>query len=78
MLVLDEATRALDWENEEALIRAIDGLRGRMTILAITHRPAISRAADAVFVMESGRVVASERPREQGLQAEGYLGRMTS
>lgn len=78
VLVLDEATSALDWENEEALIRAIDGLRGRMTILAITHRPAISRAADAVFVMEAGRVVASERPREQGLQAEGYLGRMTS
>ena len=47
-------------------------------VLAITHRPAISRAADAVFVMEAGRVVASERPREQGLQAEGYLGRMTS
>ena len=78
ILVLDEATSALDWENEEALIRAIDGLRGRMTVLAITHRPAISRAADAVFVMEAGRVVASERPREQGLQAEGYLGRMTS
>lgn len=78
VLVLDEATSALDWENEEALIRAIDGLRGRMTVLAITHRPAISRAADAVFVMEAGRVVASERPREQGLQAEGYLGRMTS
>ncbi|SDL74078.1 ABC transporter ATP-binding protein [Paracoccus chinensis] len=78
VLVLDEATSALDWENEEALIRAIDGLRGRMTILAITHRPALSRAADAVFVMEAGRVVASERPREQGMQAEGYLGRMTS
>ena len=78
ILVLDEATSALDWENEEALIRAIDGLRGRMTILAITHRPALSRAADAVFVMEAGRVVASERPRERGMQAEGYLGRMTS
>ncbi len=52
ILVLDEATSALDWENEEALIRAIDGLRGRMTVLAITHRPAISRAADAVFVIE--------------------------
>jgi ATP-binding cassette subfamily C protein len=78
VLVLDEATSALDWENEEALIRAIDGLRGRMTILAITHRPALIRVADAVFVMESGRVTASERPREQGLQAESYLGRMTS
>ena len=78
MLVLDEATSALDWENEEALIRAIDGLRGRMTILAITHRPALGRAADAVFVMDGGRVVASERPREGGARAESYLGRMTS
>ena len=81
VLVLDEATSALDWENEEALIRAIGGLRGRMTILAITHRPALSQVADAVFVMEAGRVVAAERPREQATQAtqaESYLGRMTS
>lgn len=78
VLVLDEATSALDWENEESLIRAIAGLRGRVTVLAITHRPAISRAADKVYVMDSGRVVPSQSVGGQGLQVEDYLGRMKS
>lgn len=78
VLVLDEATSALDWENEEALIRAISGLRGRVTVLAITHRPAIGKAADAVHVMDAGRVIASESPEHQKHRAEDYLGRMKS
>ena len=78
ILILDEATSALDWENEESLIRAIAGLRGRVTVLAITHRPAISRAADKVYVMDAGRVVPSEGRFGKGLQGEDYLGRMKS
>ena len=78
ILILDEATSALDWENEESLIRAIAGLRGRVTVLAITHRPAISRAADKVYVMNAGRVVPSEGRFGKGLQGEDYLGRMKS
>ena len=78
ILILDEATSALDWENEESLIRAIAGLKGRVTILAITHRPAISRAADKVYVMDAGRVVPSGGTGDQGLQVEDYLGRMKS
>lgn len=57
VLILDEATSALDWENEESLIRAITALRGRVTVLAITHRPAISRAADKVYMMDAGQVL---------------------
>ncbi|WP_083554451.1 ABC transporter ATP-binding protein [Paracoccus sp. SM22M-07] len=78
ILILDEATSALDWENEESLIRAIAGLRGRVTVLAITHRPAISRAADKVYVMDAGRVVPSEGRFGKGLQGEDYLGRLKS
>ena len=78
ILILDEATSALDWENEESLIRAIAGLRGRVTVLAITHRPAISRAADKVYVMDAGRVVPSEGRFGKGLQGEDYLGSMKS
>lgn len=77
VLILDEATSALDWENEEALVKAIDGLRGQMTILAITHRPALIRAADAVYVMDEGRIVEASRPREAAALPESYLGRMT-
>lgn len=76
MLILDEATSALDWENEEAVVRAIDGLRHGMTILAITHRPALMRAADAVYVMDRGGIVESVRPAEAETLPESYLGRM--
>ena len=77
VLILDEATSALDWENEEAVVRAIDGLRHGMTILAITHRPALMRAADAVYVMDRGRIVEQARPSEAEALPESYLGRMT-
>lgn len=59
LLVLDEATSSLDAENEERIKQAIDGLRGRMTILVIAHRLASIRAADAIHVLEGGRVVES-------------------
>lgn len=75
VLVLDEATSALDWENEESLIRAIQGLRGHVTVLAITHRPAISRVADRVYVMDAGRITAED---EAGTPGRDYLGRMRS
>lgn len=77
VLILDEATSALDWENEEAVVQAIDGLRQSMTIIAITHRPALMRAADAVYVMEDGRIVESVRPAETDTLPNSYLGRMT-
>ena len=76
VLVLDEATSALDWENEESLIRAVTGLRGRVTVLAITHRPAISKAADAVYVMDAGRVLPPESGDPEHQRAGTYLDRM--
>ncbi|WP_410216369.1 ABC transporter ATP-binding protein [Paracoccus sp. (in: a-proteobacteria)] len=77
VLILDEATSALDWENEQALVSAIRKLHGKVTVLAITHRPALIRAADAVYVMDGGRVVQTARPCDQPIPSESYLGRMT-
>jgi len=78
VLVLDEATSALDWENEESLIRAIAGLSGKVTVLAITHRPAITRAADKIYVMDAGRIVPSKGADGTDLQFEDYFGKMKS
>ena len=38
LLVLDEATSALDYETEQALVSALDTLRGKLTIVTIAHR----------------------------------------
>lgn len=59
LLILDEATSALDSENEERIYHAIQQLHGEMTIVVITHRLSTIRNADAIHVLDSGRVVAS-------------------
>jgi len=55
LLILDEATTALDPASEAAVLEAIDGLRGRTTVLAVSHQPALTGAADRVYRIERGR-----------------------
>ena len=57
LLILDEATSALDPANEAAIATALGRLRGRMTIVLIAHRGALTRLADRVVRLESGHVV---------------------
>ena len=57
LLVLDEATSALDWESQAAIARAIEALKGRVTILAIAHRLSMVTSANHVIALNSGRVV---------------------
>jgi ATP-binding cassette subfamily C protein len=49
LLVLDEATSALDAETEERVLRSLGELRGRCTVLMITHRMAPREIADLVI-----------------------------
>ncbi|MFI5178406.1 MAG: ABC transporter ATP-binding protein, partial [Vicinamibacterales bacterium] len=56
LLVLDEATSAVDAENERRILDAIDALHGRMTILLITHRLAAVRHADVIYVLDKGHL----------------------
>jgi ATP-binding cassette, subfamily C, bacterial len=59
LLILDEATNALDSENEARIHRAVDALRGLLTIVIITHRMATIRDADTIHVLDRGRLVES-------------------
>lgn len=59
LLVLDEATNALDTENETRIQQAVDRLRHEMTILVITHRLGTVRHADTIHVLDGGRLVES-------------------
>ncbi len=51
-LVLDEATANLDSETEERIIRTLKKLKGRVTIIAVTHRDAMMRIADQVVALK--------------------------
>lgn len=57
ILVLDEATSALDTENETKIQAALEGLKGRMTIIVIAHRLSTIRNADQVIVLDQGNVI---------------------
>ncbi len=57
LLILDEATSALDGGSEALVLETLDRLRGKLTILAVTHREATRRAADRVLELAAGRVV---------------------
>ncbi|HZB50968.1 MAG TPA: ABC transporter ATP-binding protein, partial [Mycobacteriales bacterium] len=57
VLVLDEATSAVDPATEVRLARALDSLTRGRTTLTIAHRLATAEAADEVIVVDAGRVV---------------------
>jgi ATP-binding cassette, subfamily C, bacterial len=59
LLVLDEATSNLDVDNERHVQRAVDALRGSLTIVMIAHRLATVRNADRIHVVAAGRVIES-------------------
>ncbi|WP_420476803.1 peptidase domain-containing ABC transporter [Noviherbaspirillum sp. ST9] len=58
VVLLDEPGTGMDQAGEVALIRCIEWLRGRSTLLIVTHRPGHMRIADKVIYMENGAVTA--------------------
>lgn len=59
LLVLDEATSALDPVSAASICETLSNLHGDITILAISHQPALVNAADQVYRLENGRAVLS-------------------
>ena len=59
LLILDEPTTALDPKTEAAICRTLRDLGKRVTILAISHQPALKEIADFTYRMAEGRVVAA-------------------
>jgi ABC-type multidrug transport system fused ATPase/permease subunit len=57
LLIMDEATSALDAESEAEIQKALEGLRGKVTVVLIAHRVNTIQNADTVFLLEEGRLV---------------------
>jgi ATP-binding cassette, subfamily B, bacterial len=58
MLVLDEPTSALDAASEVAIRASLRELRGRITMIIVTHRPSLLEICDQVVHIEAGRAQA--------------------
>jgi ATP-binding cassette subfamily C protein len=57
LLIMDEATTALDPKSEAAICETLQKLRGRQTILAISHQPALLEAADRAYRLQDGHAL---------------------
>ncbi len=57
ILILDEATSAVDNETEAAIQRSLDKITQNRTTIAIAHRLSTIRNADCIYVMENGILV---------------------
>jgi ATP-binding cassette subfamily B protein len=71
ILVLDEATSAVDNETEAAIQRSLEHISRDRTTIAIAHRLSTVRGAHRIYVMEHGRVV--EHGRHEELVAAGGM-----
>ena len=61
ILILDEATSAVDNETEAAIQRSLDKITQNRTTIAIAHRLSTIRNADCIYVMDRGKLVESGR-----------------
>jgi ATP-binding cassette subfamily B protein len=71
ILVLDEATASADPENEARIQEALSEVARDRTVLVIAHRLATIRGADAIVVLDGGRI--AERGRHSELLANNEI-----
>ncbi len=72
ILILDEATSAVDTESEALIQEALDNLMKDRTTIAIAHRLSTVKNADKLVVMENGRVI-EEGTHDELVQVEDSL-----
>ncbi|MEP6867921.1 MAG: ABC transporter ATP-binding protein [Novosphingobium sp.] len=70
LLILDETTSALDEENERAIAGALVALKGRLTVVIISHRGSLAAIADQTITLQQGRVVGGTIATHLHLAAE--------
>jgi ATP-binding cassette, subfamily B, bacterial len=70
ILILDEATSAVDNETEAAIQRSLERITVNRTTIAIAHRLSTIRNADCIYVMEHGQLIESGT-HEQLLEKNG-------
>jgi len=70
ILLLDEATAALDSESEEAIREALARLMRGRTVIAIAHRLATLRNFDRVVMLKGGKII-EDGPPDRLMQGEG-------
>ena len=71
IILLDEATAALDPENEQAIQQALSALTANRTLLVIAHRLQTVMAADQILVLDDGASPSGEPTTSSSASAGG-------
>ena len=78
ILILDEATSALDTESEKLVQEALQRLMASRTSLVIAHRLSTVQHADAIVVLQHGRIVEQGTHEELSRREGGVYQRLSS
>jgi ATP-binding cassette, subfamily C, bacterial len=70
LLILDEATTALDPKTEKEICATLQQLKGGITILAISHQPMVMDCADWAYRLEEGRLILVKEPKGSMTRSE--------
>ena len=76
LIVMDEATSAMDYESEAAIRSVFRNLQEQVTILIIAHRLATVRTAERALVLENGTITENGTLQELASHPNGYLSRL--
>lgn len=76
LIIMDEATSAMDYESEAAVRSAIAQLKGQTTVVIIAHRLATVRTAERVLVLQDGMITEDGTLQELTICPNGYLNKL--
>ena len=62
LLVMDEATAALDMETERAVIDSIRQVKGGKTLLMVTHHMSLANECEYIYKIENRKIVPVKGP----------------
>ncbi len=76
ILILDEATSAVDTETEQLIQQALERLMAGRTSIVIAHRLSTIRKADQIVVLRAGQIVEIGDHQTLASKADGYYARL--
>ena len=72
ILLVDEATAALDAENQAAIANVLNQLRGQRTVIVIAHQLTTLAGADQIVVLDGGKIIEQGSPAQLRAQEGRY------